>query len=90
MQLLLNDVVKYKGDAWKFTALKNKGNNYICAMFTNMHKSPLRGAYEWRVTTRLVEKLIENGEMECLNSWSNSETEPGKVSSSANTAERMK
>jgi hypothetical protein len=90
MQLLLNDVVTYHGDAWKFTALENKGNNYICAMFTNMHKSPLRGAYEWRVTTRLVEKLIENGEMECLNSWSNAETEPGKVSSSTNTKKRAK
>ena len=90
MQLLLNDVVKYKGDAWKFTALKNKGNNYICAVFTNLHKSPLRGEYEWRVTTRLVEKLIENGEMECLNSWSNFETEPEKVSSSANTKKRVK
>ena len=90
MQLLLNDVVKYRGDAWKFTALKNKGNNYICAVFTNLHKSPLRGEYEWRVTCRLVEKLIENGEMECLNSWSNFETEPEKVSSSANTAKRSK
>ena len=90
MQLLLNDVVKYKGDAWKFTALKNKGNNNFCAVFTNLHKSPLRGECEWRVTTRLVEKLIENGEMECLNSWSNAETEPEKVSSSANTKKRAK
>ena len=90
MQLLLNDVVKYKGDAWKFTNLVNKGKGIIVAEFDNLHKSPLHQAHMLLLTQTEIEKFIDSGEMECLNSWSNSETEPGKVSSSANTKKRVK
>jgi len=83
MQLLLNDVVKYKGDAWKFTNLVNKGKGIIVAEFDNLHKSPLHKAHMLVLTQTEIEKFIDSGEME-------SETEPGKVSSSVNTKKRVK
>ena len=79
MQLLLNDLLTYKGGTYKFSGLENKGNKKVFAVLTNATR---KGRREIRLKHTDVEKLIEQGEIKCLNSTSKPETECDDVSCS--------
>ena len=87
MQLLLNDLLTYKGGTYKFSGLENKGNKKVFAVLTNATR---KGHREIRLKHTDIEKLIEQGEIECLNSTSKPEKECDEASSSEISTKQSK